>query len=209
MSSRVAWLMLLYQLPSRPSTQRVYVWRRLKQLGAVYLQNSVCVLPEGASRPPLEALRLEIQERKGDARVLPITLATPDEDERMKDLFRRQSEEDYGELLGKCRDFHEELKKERAARHFTYAELEENEEELAKIEAWFTKVERRDFFGAPARDRAVKAVDAARRDLDRYRLQVADAEGVHAPPRVGDGRREAGPAVPPGKRRRTRARRSR
>jgi hypothetical protein len=189
--------MLLYQLPARPSTQRVYVWRRLKALGVVYLQNSVCVLPDGpASRRGLESLRAEIVGRNGEARLLPIRVGSADEDDRMKDLFRRQSEEEYGEVFGKCRDFHAELRKERAAQHFTFAELEENEEELAKIDAWFAKIAKRDFFGARAREKTAQAIAAAQRDLERYRLEVADAQGIHQQPRPTRAVRPARPGRP-------------
>jgi hypothetical protein len=42
----VCWLMLIYRVPSEPSRLRTAVWRRLKALGAVYVANSVAVLPE-------------------------------------------------------------------------------------------------------------------------------------------------------------------
>jgi hypothetical protein len=176
----------MYQLPARPSTQRVYVWRRLKACGAVYLQSSVCVLPDrDDTRGRLGELRQEIEARKGEARLLSIRLAKPVDAEKMKELFRRQSEEQYGEVLGRCRDFHEELKRERAQEHFTFAELEENEEELTKIDAWLRKIHQRNFFASPSREKVAQAMSRCRRDLERYRLQVADAQGVRkrfAPP---------------------------
>src|SRR5262249_56685633 len=39
------WLILVHQLPPRPSNLRVRVWRRLQQVGAVVLRNSLYVLP--------------------------------------------------------------------------------------------------------------------------------------------------------------------
>src|SRR5450631_3056123 len=41
----VRWLQLAYKVPSEPSQKRVWVWRRLQNLGAYALQNSVYVLP--------------------------------------------------------------------------------------------------------------------------------------------------------------------
>ena len=34
------WLLLVYRVPPEPSRLRAAVWRRLKSLGAIYLQNS-------------------------------------------------------------------------------------------------------------------------------------------------------------------------
>jgi hypothetical protein len=50
-----AWTLLVYRIPSQPSKLRLSVWRKLSALGALYLQDAVCVLP---SKPELdEALR--------------------------------------------------------------------------------------------------------------------------------------------------------
>src|SRR2546421_11154019 len=48
----VRWLQLTYKVPSEPSQKRVWVWRRLQNLGAFALQNSVYLLPfsEGAEK---------------------------------------------------------------------------------------------------------------------------------------------------------------
>lgn len=45
MTSR-SWILLTYKVPAEPSAKRLALWRRLKSLGAVYLQNGVCVLPK-------------------------------------------------------------------------------------------------------------------------------------------------------------------
>ena len=39
------WLMLIYSVPRHPSASRLYVWRKLKRLGAIMLQDAVWVLP--------------------------------------------------------------------------------------------------------------------------------------------------------------------
>jgi DNA-binding transcriptional regulator PaaX len=58
----VCWLMLIYRVPSEPSRLRTAVWRRLKALGAVYVANSVAVLPESpeaiARQVPASAFRV-------------------------------------------------------------------------------------------------------------------------------------------------------
>jgi len=60
----VCWLMLIYRVPSEPSRLRTAVWRRLKALGAVYVANSVAVLPESpeAGRA-LRGLRAGVEEK--------------------------------------------------------------------------------------------------------------------------------------------------
>ena len=42
------WLLLVHQLPPTPSNLRVRTWRRLQELGAVAIKQSVYVLPDTA-----------------------------------------------------------------------------------------------------------------------------------------------------------------
>jgi hypothetical protein len=91
-----AWLLLIYQLPSRQSPARVKVWRRLQRIGAVLLKNSAWAMPESdEAREDLEWLKAEIVASGGEAMVLvghPSQQATQDEivaafrDARAKDF---------------------------------------------------------------------------------------------------------------------------
>src|SRR5260221_13275915 len=38
-------ILLVYRMPAKPTAGRVAVWRQLKKIGAIYLQQSVCVFP--------------------------------------------------------------------------------------------------------------------------------------------------------------------
>jgi hypothetical protein len=40
-----SWLLFLYKVPHEPSSGRVYVWRKLRRLGAVMLHDAAWVLP--------------------------------------------------------------------------------------------------------------------------------------------------------------------
>src|SRR5215218_9109418 len=69
MKERTRWLILVYQLPREPSRHRVAVWRKLRTLGALYLQDGVAALPEDAvTREQLEWLQLRIKEAGGRRR---------------------------------------------------------------------------------------------------------------------------------------------
>jgi hypothetical protein len=65
---KTRWLILIYQLPREPSRHRVAVWRKLKTLGALYLQDGAVALPEDAvTREQLEWLQLRVREAGGEA----------------------------------------------------------------------------------------------------------------------------------------------
>lgn len=39
------WLVLIHQIPPKPDALRVKIWRRLQQIGAVAIKQSVYVMP--------------------------------------------------------------------------------------------------------------------------------------------------------------------
>src|SRR5215217_807035 len=65
---RPRWVLLVYRLPREPSRHRVAVWRKLRDLGALYLKDGVAALPEDAvTREQLEWLQLRVREVGGQA----------------------------------------------------------------------------------------------------------------------------------------------
>lgn len=167
--------MLVYRVPGEPTRLRATVWRRLKAAGAVYLANSVAVLPESAdSERTLRKLRAEIEGMGGTGQLLRAeALAGQDE---VVAAFNAARDAEYDEVLSRCEDFRAEIDKESEAGKFTYAELEENEEDLAKLRRWLDKIRTRDTLGAPRGAGAVAAVEGCARSLDSFAERVYAAE---------------------------------
>jgi len=173
-----AWLLLIYRIPSEPTRLRATVWRRLKGLGAVYLQNSVAALPAGsASERALRKLRREILDMGGTAQLLASQALAGQQD--ILGVFQAARDDEYEEIVDKCQDFHGQLQKEYDAGHYTYAELEENEEDLVKLRNWLAKITERDVFGAPRRAATLEAIASCELALEEYaaRVYAEEAEG--------------------------------
>ena len=174
-SPGIAWLLLIYRVPREPSKLRAAVWRRLKTLGAVYLQNSAAALPESAGHErALRTLRKEIAEMGGTAQVLRCEVLAGAAE--VTATYNAARDEEYEEIIDKCRDFLAEIDKETAAEHFTYAELEENDEDLAKLRGWFEKVAARDVLGAARRAETEAALAGCATALDGFADHVYRAE---------------------------------
>src|SRR5450756_248030 len=66
-------MLLVYRMPARPTANRVYVWRMLKKLGAVNLQQSVTVFPRSKQvARDLEPLLEKITDSAGEYHLLPL-----------------------------------------------------------------------------------------------------------------------------------------
>lgn len=155
---RARWLILIYHLPREPSRHRVAVWRKLKTLGALYLQDGAATLPEDAfTREQLEWLQLRIREAGGDATLweaMPNTIA---EGRELVEEFRAARESAYTGLI----DAATKLK----LRAGFGADRPALLEELTGLERDFRAERRRDYFRSPLRKVADRAIREARRAL--------------------------------------------
>ena len=155
---KARWLILIYHLPRVPSRHRVAVWRKLKALGAFYLQDGVAALPEDAvTREQLEWLQLRVREAGGEATLWEALPNTIDEDRALVEEFRASREAAYRELIEAA----EELQQKAMLDADDTALLEE----LAGIERDFRAERRRDYFRSPLRKVADAAIREARRAL--------------------------------------------
>jgi hypothetical protein len=172
-----SWLLLTYKVPPEPAKRRIALWRKLKGLGAVYLQSGVCLLPkteEHARR--LKVLEKEIADMQGEAVLLETVGLDRAQEEKVVARFSAERDEAYVEFISRCDDFEAEIARERGIGKFTYAEVEENEEDLTKLRAWLDKITRLDFCGAALRGQAEERLGRCATLLDEYAREVFEAQ---------------------------------
>jgi hypothetical protein len=166
----------MYKVPPEPARKRVALWRRLKGLGAVYLQSGVCLLPKTDDHVrQLKIVENEVAEMAGEAVILETVALDRGQEEKVLARFKADRDEEYREFLDKCDDFEREVAKEEEANHYTYAELEENDVDLKKLQGWLDKIRKLDFYGASLRAEAEQRLKGCEAVLDAYAQRVFDA----------------------------------
>lgn len=171
------WLLLTYKVPPEPAAKRMALWRKLKGMGVIYLQNGVCLLPKTDDHVRwLKMLDNDISEMGGEAVILETLPLDRAQQEKVVARFTADRDEQYREFLGRCADFEAEIAKERAANKFTYAELEEEDTDLKKLQGWLGKIRKLDFYGAPLADEAAARLRSCEELLDAYAHQVFNAQ---------------------------------
>ena len=172
-AGKTRWLILIYHLPREPSRHRVAVWRKLKALGALYLQDGAATLPEdAATREQLEWLQLRIREAGGEATLweaLPNTIA---EGKSLVEEFRASREAAYRELIEAA----DRLRQKSALGANGVLLLEE----LGKLEREFRAERRRDYFRTPLRNEVAATLRAVRQALK-------EGDEVERSGKVGEG----------------------
>ncbi len=170
MSDASDWLLFSYSVPKNPSTVRVALWRRLRDLGVLYIAPSVCLLPaSGRGAESLEACRRTASESGGTARLLPIHVADAEANAALIEEFRALRGAEYHELLERAEAMLTELSRESEGAKFIFAELEENEDELEKLEKWYKRITARDVLGSPYKEPGEAALQRCRDALALFR----------------------------------------
>ena len=179
----LSWLLLTYKVPPDPPAKRVALWRRIKGMGAVYLQNGVCLLPKTDDHSRrLKMLENDVAEMGGEAVILETIALDRAQEDKVVARFKADRDESYREFIDKCGDFEGEIAKEEAANHFTYAELEENDVDLKKLQGWLEKIRKLDFYGAPLSAEAGERLRHCEALLDAYARRVFDAHDENQSP---------------------------
>jgi hypothetical protein len=181
-------VILVYRMPAKPTSARVAVWRHLKKMGAVYVQQSVCVFPDSAAvRRELQPILGRLAATGGSFHLLPLGRPSSEETEKLITQFRDQSAKHFQEIIENCEiNFQKEIEFETFRKNFTYEEAEEIRIEFEKIVSWFERVRERDWFGASNRDDAQAWLDRCEKLLEAFEERVFDAqaasEGIAAGP---------------------------
>lgn len=171
------WLLLTYKVPPEPAKKRIALWRRLKGLGAVYLQNGVCLLPKTDEHTRrLKMMENDIAEMAGESVLLETVALDRVQEKKVVTRFKADRDEEYVEFLDKCQAFENEIAKETAANHFTYAELEENDLDLTKLQTWLEKIRKLDFYGATLAADSQNRLLACEALLDVYAQKVFESQ---------------------------------
>ena len=148
-------MLLVYRIPREPSRHRVAVWRKLRDLGALYLQDGVAALPEDAvTREQLEWLQLRVREAGGEATLWEARPGTVAEEAELVEAFRSSREKAYRAIIAEA---------ERVRRKAQMGGGETLLEQLNKLEREFRAERRRDYFRSPLRTEATAALRDSRR----------------------------------------------
>jgi hypothetical protein len=168
------WLLLTYRVPSQPSRARVSVWRELKRLGAYYIQQAVCVLPDRpALREAVARIRERIETLDGTSWYFELGEVEPAMAERLVGGFLEQSSKDYEEIIEECdTKFVKEIEFERFRDNYTFEEAEEIRQDFDKLVRWMERVQARDWMGAPGRETAQARIDACEQLLEDFEADV-------------------------------------
>lgn len=173
-SAPLSWRVLIYRVPTEPASKRVAVWRDLKRLGALYLQQCACIFPAiSGVTDEVNHVAAKIPALGGETFLLDVPKLQPEDEARIIDAFRAQRTSEYAEIIEECETkFVKEIEFEHFRQNYTFEEAEEIEQDLEKIRRWFERVRDRDWFKAERRDEVETWLGKCQGLLARFEEEV-------------------------------------
>lgn len=175
------WLLLIYTVPAEPSRKRAYIWREVKRVGALYLRDGVCILPE---RPEtlatLTAIAAKVEEFEGQATLARSARLEASRTAAVITQFETSRSAEYAEIAGEAERLLQHVAQETEHRDFSYTELEELESDLAKIKRWTDQVRARDYFDAGPGQPLMDLLERCDKALAAFLEKAAAVDGATA-----------------------------
>ncbi len=167
------WLLFIYRVPQEPPGRRTYVWRQLKQLGAIYLQQAAAILPDQpALRTALETLAARIRDYSGEVSLLETASPSAAWEQQLVLRFNEARNAEYGEVIENVERFEDEIRREERKGRFHFAQLEDLDADCHKLAQWQERITQRDFFDAAGKADAIAALARAHTALERFTAAV-------------------------------------
>jgi hypothetical protein len=176
-SKEAAGWLLITVSTAGSSTLRVHAWRKLRSLGALYLQNSVALLPERPETVRAAAKLVNRLRNEGaQGRVLTIAITNGEEERAVIRQLSAERSDEYHEIVSRVPAFLDEIALERTKGRATYTEVEESEADLERLQKWLARVRSRDYFDAPGRAEAEQSVGRCAEELAAFEREALAAE---------------------------------
>ena len=146
MAGKHPWVLLAYRLPREPSTPRISVWRRLRQLGAVQLGDGLVALPlTDDTREQLEWLAQFVDDAAGEASVWIAEATTACQHRELTTRMKDTVAADYRAVI-------------EAAAAARRADAHRRRRTALRLRRALDRIKGRDFFPPPERRQAERAV---------------------------------------------------
>lgn len=171
------WLLLIHQIPPKPNALRVKIWRRLQQVGAVAIKQSVYAMPlSDPSREDLNWILKEIVEGGGDGSISEARFVEGLSDQQILALFQNARRADYDKLIQEANALLAEWSTEGFDPRDPAAK---GSAQLSKLQRRLDEIGTIDFFQAPERNTAELLIrELANRVSDSTTVGPIDASGL-------------------------------
>jgi CRISPR/Cas system-associated endoribonuclease Cas2 len=160
------WIILVHQLPPKPTNLRVRTWRKLQRLGAIAIKNSVYMLPfNDKTFEDFQWLKQEIESAGGEATVFRAVAVEGAANDEIVTSFRTARDEEYSFITAELNGVTGAVREQKRGGHLSVGRSKSYEADLDKLHKELERIISIDFFHASGRAAALAAHDRCRKAL--------------------------------------------
>jgi len=160
------WILLIHQLPPKPTNLRVRIWRKLQKLGAVAIKNSVYVLPATEkAHEDFQWLKQDIESAGGEASVFKAASVEGATDEEIVAAFRKARDDEFAAIAAELDGLTGAIREQARGKHLSAGRLSAHESEIARLHGELERIAANDFFAAAGRATAFTAYERCQKEL--------------------------------------------
>src|SRR5438552_2953188 len=175
-AQKLEWILLIHQLPPKPTNLRVRIWRKLQKLGAVAIKNSVYVLPANEkTHEDFQWLKQEIESAAGEATVFQAASVEGATDQEIIAAFRKARDEEFAAITAELEGLAGAVSQQTRGKHLSVGRLARHESELDKLHSQLESVIANDFFSADGRAHALAAYERCQKAIRTAHGPIAKA----------------------------------
>lgn len=161
-TDRAEWVFLVYKIPTQPSRLRLQIWRTLQRMGALYVQDGVCLLPARDDLVEnMQYVATAVEEMGGTSLLFGASSLLPDGTPRLEADFRILSDKRLEEIAGRLERIGATL--DEAA---SLSDLERVEGEIKRERVAYLRARRLSYFGGSSEAKVDALFDRLSRMLD-------------------------------------------
>ncbi len=135
------WILLIIKSINVSSRDRMFIWRNIKNTGAVSLSHSVYLLHDSEeNRVTASNIARIVHERKGDVFQFFADTFNEEQEQKLNKLIADEIVAEIKEFSKECDDFIADVTKRFSNKKFKVFELEELNDDLHKLDKWRIKL---------------------------------------------------------------------
>src|SRR5437868_13739687 len=121
---KLEWILLIHQLPPKPTNLRVRIWRKLQKLGAVAIKNSVYVLPANEkTHEDFQWLKQGIESAGGEAAVFRAGSVKGTTDAEIIAAFNKARDEEFAAIAAEFDGLTRAIREQARRKHLSAGRL--------------------------------------------------------------------------------------
>ncbi|HEY9245623.1 MAG TPA: Chromate resistance protein ChrB [Candidatus Methanoperedens sp.] len=167
------WILLIIKSTNVSSRDRMFIWRNIKNTGAVSLSHSVYILhdTEDNRATAIDIARIA-HERKGEVLQFFADTLNEDQEQKLNKLIAEEIATEIKEFSKECEDFIDDITKRISNKKIKIFELEELSDDIHKLDRWRIKIFQKHGLDAPKIEILNKEIGKCKEKLNEFEGKI-------------------------------------